>query len=85
VFNIGRNGIESARRMLSVFSLGEVVKLMLLYFLKDGSYTHCLVVNHLLPVPGSGTVWCVAHRNIWFEVMVQICLFTYKNFSSFCK
>lgn len=84
MFNIGRNGIESAKRMLSVFFLGGVVKFMLLHFLKDGSYTHCPVVNYLLPVPGSGIVWCVAQRNIWFEVMVQICLFTYKIFSSFC-
>lgn len=48
MFNIGRHGIENAKRMLSVFSFREVVKLMLLHLLKDGSYTHCPVVNHLL-------------------------------------
>lgn len=64
MFNIGGTGVESAKRMLSVFSLGEVVKLMMLHFLKVGSYTHCPVVNRLLPVPGSGILWCVAHRNI---------------------
>lgn len=55
MFNIGRNGIENAKRMLSMFSLREVVKLMLLHLIKDGTYTHCPVVNHLLfeCVPGS--------------------------------
>lgn len=54
MLNIGRNGIECAKRMLSAFSLKEVVKLKLLHFSKDGSYTHCPLVNHLLPVPGLG-------------------------------
>lgn len=51
-------GIENAKRMLSVFSLREVVKLMLLQLLKDVSYTYYPVVNHLLfeCVPGSGFV-----------------------------
>lgn len=31
--------MESAKRMLFVFPLGEVVKLRLLHLLEDGSYT----------------------------------------------
>lgn len=54
MLNIGRNGIECAKRILSAFFLKEVVKLMSLHFLKDGSYTHRPLVNHLLPVPGLG-------------------------------
>lgn len=87
VFNTGRNDTESAKRMLSVFSPREVVKLMLLHFLKGGSYTHCSVVIYLLlePMADSGIVQCIAYRSIWFELMVQIRLLTYKDFSSFCK
>lgn len=46
--------VWGAKGMLLVFPLREVVKLTLLHLLKDGSYTHFLVVSNLFlePVPG---------------------------------
>lgn len=66
-----------AQRVLFVFPLREVVKLMLLHLLKAGSYMHYPVVNNFLLelILHSGVLWCVAHS--WFELMVQIYFFTY--------
>lgn len=63
MFNIRTKGIESPKRMLFVFALREVVKLMLLHLFKKMNLTlYCPVANALFlePVWGSGFL-CVLH------------------------
>lgn len=63
MFNIRMNGIGSPRQMLFVFPSREVVKLVLLDLLKNGSYPHFPVVNGFLREPAQGAYGAL-HVNI---------------------
>lgn len=74
--------MERAKRMLFVIALREVVKLMLLHLLKGASYVHCPVVK--TSCLSLSTAWgsCdILHIevNLWFVLMMQICLFPYEK------